>query len=307
MSSMEVDSTNNDNIVKENIEESQPKTIEPTIIEQQPIIMESKDTQKELIEETATTVLEKLKEATATSSPEKIEPEEKKRQIKDLFENLSTRAIQLVYWENPTHSGSLLGISLLFLIYTAYYSLFNTFCALATILIGANWIYVMGRKQLQSLINQKPVNPHEHLLVNKPWYIERKDVENYLDATIEAVNFILLKAQKIVLVDDPMGTIRYVLMFYVLWTLGTWISLRTLFGIGLILSFATPIAYQKNQTLVDEKLYQSNKFLRSYLDRGLVMAKQHTGGVYEKAKSFAVTKGLVNDDKGATQNTKKEE
>jgi hypothetical protein len=50
-------------------------------------------------------------------------------------------------------------------------------------------------------------------------------------------------------------------------------------------------------------LYQSNKFLRSYLDRGLVMAKQHTGGAYEKAKSFAVTKGLVSDDKGA----KKEE
>lgn len=36
---------------------------------------------------------------------------------------------------------------------------------------------------------------------------------------------------------------------------------------------------------------------------GLTMAKQHSGGVYEKAKSFAVTKGLVNDDKTA----KKEE
>jgi hypothetical protein len=165
----------------------------------------------------------------------------------------------------------------------------------------------MGFKQFQSLINQKPVNPHEHLLVNKPWYIEREDAEKYLDTTIEAVNFVLLKVQRIVLVDDPMGTIKYVFMFYVLWTLGTWINPRTLFGIGLILSFATPIAYQKNQELVDEKLYQANKFLRSYIDRGLVIVKQHTGGVFEKAKSFAVTKGLVNDDKDVTQNTKKEE
>jgi hypothetical protein len=161
----------------------------------------------------------------------------------------------------------------------------------------------MGRKQLQSLINQKPVNPHEHLLVNKPWYIEREDVEKYLDSIIDTVNFVLLEAQRIVLVDDPMRTMRHVFMFYILWTLGTWISFRTLFGIGLILSFSTPIAYQKNKELVDEKLYQSNKFLRAHFDRGLAIAKQHSGGVYEKAKSFAVTKGLVNDDKTA----KKEE
>jgi len=169
--------------------------------------------------------------------------------------------------------------------------------------MGANWAYVMGRKQLQSLINQKPVNPHEHLLVNKPWYIERDDVERYLDSIIDTTNFVLLEAQRIVLVDDPMRTIRHVIMFYMLWTLGTWISFRTLLGIGLILSFSTPIAYQKNKELVDEKLYQSNKMLRSYYDRCLTIAKQHTGGAYEKAKSFAVTKGLVNDDKTA----KKEE
>jgi hypothetical protein len=47
-----------------------------------------------------------------------------------------------------------------------------------------------------------------HLLVNKPWYIEREDVEKYLDTTINTVNFVLLEIQRIVLVDDPMRTIR---------------------------------------------------------------------------------------------------
>lgn len=47
-----------------------------------------------------------------------------------------------------------------------------------------------------------------HLLVNKPWYIEREDVEKYLDSVIDTVNFVLLEAQRIVLVDDPMRTMR---------------------------------------------------------------------------------------------------
>jgi len=228
-----------------------------------------------------------------------------KRQVKNPFKTLTPRVTQLIYWENPTHSGAALAIGLLFLIYTTQYSLFNTFCALAVTALGLNWIYVVGRKQLQAFINQEPINPHEHLLVHKPWYIERKDAEKYLDTTIEAVNFLLLETQRIVLVDDPMRTVRYVFIFYVLWTLGGWVSVRTLVGIGFVLGFSAPIAYEKNKTLVDEKLDQANKLSRSYFDRGLNIAKQHTGGIYEKAKTFAANKGLVSE--GTTQNTKKEE
>jgi hypothetical protein len=231
----------------------------------------------------------------------------RKLQVINPFKTLAPRVTQLVYWENPIHSGAILAIGLSFLIYTAYRSLFNTFCALAFTLIGANWIYVIGRKQLQALINQKPVNPYENTLIDNPWYIERDILDKYLDITIEAINFILLEIQKIVLVDDPMRTIKYVGIFYLLWTFGGWISFRTLFGIGLVLGFVTPTAYKNNKTLVDNKLDQTNKFIHSHLDRGLDIAKQHTGGIYEKAKSFAADKGIVNGNNNTTQNTKKEE
>jgi len=242
-----------------------------------------------------------------SSSPISVETTPlRKLQVINPFKTLAPRVTQLVYWENPIHSGAILAIGLSFLIYTAYRSLFNTFCALAFTLIGANWIYVIGRKQLQALINQKPVNPYENTLIDNPWYIEREILDKYLDITIEAINFLLLEIQKIVLVDDPMRTIKYVGIFYLLWTFGGWISFRTLFGIGLVLGFVAPTAYKNNKTLVDNKLDQTNKFIHSHLDRGLDIAKQHTGGIYEKAKSFAADKGLVSDN-NATQNTKKEE
>jgi len=306
---MNTDNINTDNINHENILKDSGDNDQPTFEQpQQHSTMEptkETQTQRELIDE-AINVSEKLKAAVDPLSRNDKGLIEKKRQIKNIenpFKNLTFKATQLVYWENPAQSGALLAAGLSFLIFTAYYSLFNTFCALAVTLMGANWVYVMGRKQFESLFNQKPVNPHEHLLVNKPWYIEREDVEKYLDSIIDTANFVLLEAQRIVLVDDPMRTIRHVVMFYILWTLGTWISLRTLFGIGLVLSFSTPIAYQKNKTLVDEKLHQSNKLFQTYYEHGLSVAKQHTGGALEKAKSFAVTKGLVSEDKTA----KKEE
>ncbi|CAI2183075.1 8703_t:CDS:2 [Funneliformis geosporum] len=230
---------------------------------------------------------ETLRQTYVVNSNEKKTEASSKRITKSPFNTLTSRVKNLVYWENPTNSAIVLLAGLSFLIFTSYYSLFNTFCALAVTLIGANWAYVNGRKQLHSLLNQKPVNPYENILAEKPWHIEREKVEKYLDFTIEAINFSLLEIQKIVLVDDPLRTIKYVFIFYGLWTLGCWISFRTFSGIALILGFAAPIGYQKNKKLVDEKLDHFNKILHTQMDRGLKVAKQHTGGIYEKARSYA--------------------
>lgn len=210
-----------------------------------------------------------------------------KRITKNPFKTFTYKVEKLVYWENSTNSAAVLLAGLSFLIFTSYYSLFNTFCALAVTLIGSNWVYVNGRKQLHSLLNQKPVNPYETILAEKPWHIERENVEKYLDFTIEAINFSLLEIQRIVLVEDPLRTIKYVFIFYGLWTLGCWISFRTFFGIAVVLGFTAPIGYQKNQTLVDDKLNHINKILHTQMDRGFKVAKQHTGGIYEKARTYA--------------------
>lgn len=58
-----------------------------------------------------------------------------------------------------------------------------------------------------------------HLLVNKPWYIEREDAEKYLDSIIDTANFVLLEAQKIALVDDPMRTMRVYYINFVNYTI----------------------------------------------------------------------------------------
>jgi len=281
------------------MEQTNEQQMEPT-----KYITEENDILSEVNNKSTTSQFQQSPKTTDAKTFTSEEIPSKKIRIINPFKNLNSRVTELVYWENPVYSGAVLSIGLSFLIYTAYYSLFNTFCALAFILIGLNWVYVTALKQFQSLINQKPINPFKSSLANNPWYIEREKAVKYFDIAVEIINFLSLEAQKIVLVDDPMRTIKYALFFYMSWTLGCWVNFRTFLGIGLVLGFSVPTAYQKNKVLVDEKLDQSSKFLHSHLDRGLHIARQHTGGIYEKAKSFAVNKGIVN---GATQDAKKEE
>ncbi|CAG8555624.1 1189_t:CDS:10 [Acaulospora colombiana] len=117
-------------------------------------------------------------------------------------------ARSLAHWEDPMYSGGFLGVGLAIIIFTSQFSLFNTFCALAVFSLFVNWLYVIGRKQLMVLLNREDANPYEHYFVEKPWYIERATVERYLDVVVDGSNFILQESQKIVLVDDPMRTLK---------------------------------------------------------------------------------------------------
>lgn len=64
-------------------------------------------------------------------------------------------------------SGLALVLSLGLLILTQFYSLLQIFAALATLLIGVNWVYVNAYVQGQRFIASKPeselVNPHKYV------------------------------------------------------------------------------------------------------------------------------------------------
>jgi len=203
------------------------------------------------------------------------------------------RAKSLVYWEDPMYSGGVLGVSLSIIIFTSQFSLFSTFCALAVLLLSANWIYVLGVKQFQVLFNKENVSPYEHYFEDKPWYIERSTVDKYLDGAVDCVNFTLQESQKIILVDDPMRTLKYVFLSYAAWTVGGWFCFHTLTTIALILGFTVPLAYQRNKVIVDQQLEKAHAIFNSYWERATGILKKHTKGAVEKGRSFAVSKGLM--------------
>lgn len=217
----------------------------------------------------------------------------RRKEVNNPFGTVVPQAQKLVYWEDPMYSGQVLGAGLAIVIFTSYVSLFSTLCASVVFSLSANWIYVLGRKQFQVLLNKDDINPYEQYFVEKPWYIERPTAEKYLDVIVDAVNFILQEKQKIVLVDDPMRTLKYVFFFYVAWTISGWFSFHTLLTIALVLGFTLPLGYQRNKQLIDLKLIMAQGIFNSYWERATGLVKHHTKGVVEKGMSLAADKGLI--------------
>jgi len=219
--------------------------------------------------------------------------ETKGMKIKNPFVHIKPKVTYLVYWENPIHSGTALAIGLSILIFTSCYSLFDTFCFLFVSLVGLNTIYVAGKKQLNAILNQEPINPYDDYLANKPWYVESAQVNKYIEEVICGINFISVETQKIVLVDDALRSAKFASLVYFVWRLSSWFSLHTILGIALALGFAIPKLYLQNKTLVDEKLDQANKLTSVYYERGIDVVKQKTGRIFTKFQSNNVIKNLT--------------
>ncbi|CAG8533363.1 6398_t:CDS:2 [Diversispora eburnea] len=208
-----------------------------------------------------------------------------RKEINNPFNAVTSKVSYLVYWENPIHSGIVLATGLLVIIYTSYYSLINTYFALIISLLGLNWIIVIGKKQFQTLSNTKYTNPFEKFLVDKPMFIKRETIEKYLDICVDGVNFLLLEFQKIILVENPSKTFKYIVSLYFLWTILGWFSIRTLASIVLVLGFSVPMAYKRNKSFFDEKLNRVHDISNSYCEHATGLLKHHTKGVVEKSKN----------------------
>jgi len=214
------------------------------------------------------------------------------KRIQSTFDDLNDKVVYLVHWENNVHSGAALASILAFLILTAYNSLFNIFCGFALAAIGCDWIFVLATKQFKTIFNQEAANPHEKYLNNPP-QIKKEDLNKYIDIWVDIINLSLIEATKIVLIENPLRSMKYVGIFYVIWTIASWFSFHTIAAIGVITAFAVPKFYKHNQELVNKHLDNAKVVGQSYFDRGVDVVTKNTGDVIPKIQKFAASKGWV--------------
>ncbi|CAG8659087.1 6925_t:CDS:2 [Ambispora gerdemannii] len=227
---------------------------------------------------------------TETASPNEGKTYSPER-IQRTLNSVNTQARYLVEWENTVHSGSALSAVLVFLFFTANYSLFNTFCFLAIVLIGADWAYVFAAKQFKTLFNQDAVNPHDKYIRNPP-HISRELAREYTDLWVDIINFVLAETTKIVFVEDPYRSIKYVTIFYLTWTVASWFSFRFLIGAAAVLAFAVPKLYRRNKELVDKHLNQGYEVVRDNVNKGVNVSYQYATPYIGKMKNFAASNGF---------------
>ncbi|CAG8573080.1 20584_t:CDS:2 [Dentiscutata erythropus] len=181
----------------------------------------------------------------------------------------------------------------------------NPFVAIIPIVL--NLLHVLFREQLQKLLNNKADNPYETFLSEKPVYIDRASADKHINVCINGINYLLLEGQQIALIDDPMRTFKYIIIFYVSWCIMSWMSFQSFIITALILGFTLPKAYQCNKTTIDEKLDHILKIVYEYWERFAAIAKHHTKDYADKVTPLIAKTGLIPNNNKTSEKVTKEE
>ncbi|KAF0432444.1 Reticulon-domain-containing protein [Gigaspora margarita] len=242
---------------------------------------------------------------------DKVNTTTKRRKVVDNpFVAVTPQVQHLVFWENPVHSGSILAGAFAFFIVNSYLSLPDILCYLTFYALVLNLLHVLGREQLQKLLNSDVTNPFDKFLSENPVYIDRTSADKYINICINGINYLLLEGQQIALIDDPMRSFKYIIIFYVTWSIMSWMSIQSFIITALILGFTLPKAYLSNKTLVDKNLDHGLKIGNEQWNKYSNIAKHHTQRYADKLEPYIATaglKGLIPNDKKHSEKVTKEE
>ncbi|RUS12577.1 hypothetical protein BC937DRAFT_87496, partial [Endogone sp. FLAS-F59071] len=100
------------------------------------------------------------------------------------------------------------------------------------------------------------------------------------------------EATKIVLIEDNTRSVRYLVAFYLGWTLATYISTNWLIGSGLVLSFTGPMLYHHNKDVIDEQVGHWQRTAKAKMNDATTTTQYHVQSLYDRARSFANNHGI---------------
>ncbi|KAF9585519.1 reticulon-like protein of the endoplasmic reticulum [Lunasporangiospora selenospora] len=201
----------------------------------------------------------------------------------------------LVLWENPKHSAVALTSSLTFIMLCRYYSLLNLTCALFVYGISAAFAYVNGSLLVSNATNKPAVRPLEKYYVGstKSLLLDSRSLHQKVDYFTDGLNVILTELAKIVLIEENKRSLKFIGIFYGLWTLRTWFSTTTLLAAVVVSFFAMPRIYLDNQAVIDAHVAKTCDLVHEHTAKGCKMAETQWNSVYTRTETMLQEKGLL--------------
>ncbi|KAF8936512.1 Reticulon-domain-containing protein [Dissophora ornata] len=211
---------------------------------------------------------------------------------------MSPRLRSILLWEKPTVSAAHLAASLVFVLLCRWVSLLNLICGLFVVGISGSFLYVNGL-----MLTKPAVRPLEKYYSRSAEFvhIEADTLRRRLDYVTDGLNVVLTELAKVVLIEDNKRSLKYIGIFYSIWTLRTWFSTTTLLCMILVSIFAAPRLYLDNQELIDAHVANTNDLVQARMDKGRQMAQEQWTTVYSKGEQFAKDKGILKQSEKKTE------
>ncbi|KAF9939044.1 Reticulon-like protein [Modicella reniformis] len=209
---------------------------------------------------------------------------------------MTPRLKSLVLWERPSVSAGVLGSSLAIVLSCRWFSLLNLTCGAMVFSIAASFAYVNGLIVFNRITNKadapRPLQKY-YSRSTEFLHLDSDRLNRRVSYLTDGLNVILTELAKIVLIEDNKRSLKFVGIFYFIWTLRTWFSTTTLLSVVLVSLFAAPRIYLDHQTLIDAHVAKTNDLVQAHVGKGRSAAQQQWNTVYSKAEQFAKDKGII--------------
>lgn len=160
--------------------------------------------------------------------------------------------LDLVYWKDPKKSGLALGLGLLALIFIANYSLISVVAYAGLLLLAATVAFKAYKFVMKSLGKaSKEENPLKTYL-DKDLAIPDDRVHAQVDHCLQHAKGLGTKLRSLILVEEPVETVKFGLLLWALTYVGAALSGITLLALALIAAFTIPKIYELYQPQIDE-------------------------------------------------------
>ncbi|ORZ17290.1 Reticulon-domain-containing protein [Absidia repens] len=170
---------------------------------------------------------------------------------------LVNKTKSLVYWEYPSHSAGLLCFILGGTWMTRYYSVLYLLSGLFTVVTSINWMYVNVNFHSHRILSGKRaetiLHPHGGRLLaqkRRTWFTEAQ-VDHACEVTMNLMEGILKQVIDLVLIEDSVRSIYAVGISFMVWTLASLLSMKTMVMVMTVISFVVPRLYLEHQEKVD--------------------------------------------------------
>uniref|UniRef100_A0A0A9W420 Reticulon-like protein n=1 Tax=Lygus hesperus TaxID=30085 RepID=A0A0A9W420_LYGHE len=156
----------------------------------------------------------------------------------------------LLYWRDPKKSGAVFGVTMLTLLSLTAFSLISVVAYLCLFTLGGTICFRIYKSIMQAVQKTSDGHPFKDLL-ELDISIPEDKVNEISKYVVAYVNSSLATLRSLVLVEDLIDSIKFLVLSWVLTYIGACFNGLTLIILGVILLFSLPTVYEKNKAQID--------------------------------------------------------
>uniref|UniRef100_A0A672I880 Reticulon n=1 Tax=Salarias fasciatus TaxID=181472 RepID=A0A672I880_SALFA len=170
-------------------------------------------------------------------------------------------SLQLVQWKEPKKSAAAFGMSMLVLVSVATLSVISVVSYLLLACLCVTITFRVYKSVIQAIQKSDEGHPFRSLL-QRDISVSSESIRQLADQTLIHLNWFTCQGRRLLLVEDLVDSLKLAAVMWVMTYIGAVFNGVTILIIADVISFTTPLIYQKKKVHIDHQV----ALLRSKLE-----------------------------------------